>query len=90
MYEYIGYVLANYFNAQIGHSEEGAISTLREHLASSTKLAKSVRANFKAALSDEGFSWRFVFHEHGVFTFDEEAEAHRYAQALFDWIFIDG
>ncbi len=82
MYEYVDYVLANYLNVEIGHSEEEAITILCAHLASNATLCSGVRAHMKNAFSDEKFSWKEALSSNGVATFENEAEAREYAYNL--------
>jgi len=82
MYEYVEYVLANYFNVAIGYSEGEAVSILRVHLASNPTLFIGVRAHVKRAFGDENFSWKEALSRNDVVTFESESEAREYAQKL--------
>ncbi|MEV4701648.1 MULTISPECIES: hypothetical protein [Pseudomonas] len=82
MYEYVEYVLANYFNVAIGHSEGEAVSILRVHLASNPTLFNGVRAHIENALGDESFSWKEALSRNDVVTFEIEEGAREYAREL--------
>lgn len=82
MYEYVSHVLANYFNSSVGHSEEEAVSILREHLTNSTELAGGLRADLGNALVDKTYSWKEAFAENDVLVFEDEAQARIYAKTL--------
>lgn len=82
MYEYINHVLANYFNTSVGHSEDEAISILRNDLENSSELAKGVQADLEKAFGDGDYSWRDVFATHDVIFADSEEEAHAYAKKI--------
>jgi len=81
-YEYIDHVLANYFAASIGQSEEEALEALRRHMVQSPELAAGLRSDMQQALADRTYSWREVFAENDVLTIEDEGEARQYAQRL--------
>ncbi len=82
-YEYIDYVLANYFAVGIGHSEQEAIEALRKDLATSPELAAGLRRDAQQALADESCSWSEAFAEYDVVTIEDEDEARQYGRKLF-------
>ena len=82
MYEYVDYVLANYLSANIGDSEEEAVSALRAHIASNAELAKGIRIDLESALADDQYSWKEAFTRSDVISFDDEMQARTYARSL--------
>jgi len=88
-HEYIDYVLANYFSASIGQSEDEAISTLQKHIASSPELATGLHRELEQALDDVGFSWKDALSEHDVLFTESEDEARQYARkVLWESVFV--
>lgn len=83
MYEYVDYVLSNYLNVSVGHSEEEALSVLRAHIKSNAELAEGVREDLQSALFDEDYSWKEAFARNDVISFEHEAQARAYARSLF-------
>jgi len=81
-YEYIDHVLANYFSASVGQSEEEAVSTLRKHVTSSPELASGLRRELQHALKDVAFSWKQALAEHDVLFTESEEEARVYARKI--------
>lgn len=81
-YEYIDHVLANYFSANGGQSEEEAMSALRKHVASSPELASSLHRELQHALKDVAFSWKQVLAERDVLFTESEEEARVYARKI--------
>jgi hypothetical protein len=88
MYDYIGYVLANYFNVNIGDSEEGAISGLQADLVRNTVLSNGLRSDMESALNDSNYSWKAILEECNVFWAESEDAARSYAKhILWDFLF---
>lgn len=81
-YEYIDYVLANYFTVANELSEQEGIEALREHLAANSEFATGLRREVEQALADDAYSWREAFEEHDVLTIVDEDEARRYGRRL--------
>lgn len=81
-YEYIDYVLANYFAAGNELTEQEGIKALREHLVANAEFAAGLRREVQQALADTTYSWREAFAEHDVVTIEGEDEARRYARRL--------
>lgn len=82
MYEYIDYVLSNYFSARSEESEEEAIALLRKHLDNSAELTSGLRDELQRAFLTQGFSWRIVLAVHDVVAIEDEGEALAYARRI--------
>lgn len=82
MYEYINHVLSNYLNANVGLSEDEAISMLRNDLKNSIELSKGLRSDLEKAFSDRDFLWKDAFAENDIFFTDSEEEASSYAKKM--------
>ena len=89
MYEYINHVLANYLNTSVGHSEDEAISILRNDLANCPELAKGVVADLEKAFGDRDYSWGEVLAEYDVLSTDSEEDARAYAKKIL-WLALLG
>ncbi len=88
MYEYIDYVLSNYFGTIAEYSEEEAISILRGDITNNTELAKGLRTELQTALNDRSYSWKEALIEHDVLFIEDEEEARAYAKKiLWDTLF---
>lgn len=82
MYEYLDQVLANYFSATVGQSEEEAVSTLRIHVANNPQLASGLHRELLHTLKDKTFSWKQTLAEHSVLFTESEEEARAYANKI--------
>ena len=82
MYEYIDHVLSNYLSANVGHSEEEAVSILRKNLNNSTELFNGLKSDLQKAFIAKNFLWKITFSEHNVFFTDNETEAVLYARKM--------
>jgi hypothetical protein len=81
-YGYVDHVLANYFAAAVGLSEEEGAASLRQHLSASRELSDGFRADLQAAFEDPGYSWREALAENDVVVIENEGEAKAYARKL--------
>jgi hypothetical protein len=81
-YGYVDHVLANYFAARVGLSEEEGVASLRQHLSASRELSEGFRADLQAALGDPAYSWREALAENDVIVFENEVDAEVYARKL--------
>jgi hypothetical protein len=81
-YGYVDHVLANYFSAGVGLSEEEGIASLRKHLSTSRELSDGFRADLHAALEDSTYSWSEALAENDVIAIENEVEAKAYARKL--------
>lgn len=82
MYEYIPYVLANYFFAESETSEKEAIALLREHFSSNADFACGLKGELQRALSQKDYPWPEVLATNDVAFFGDEKEAMAYAIAI--------
>ena len=81
-YDYINHVLANYFSANLGQTEEESISALQKHLECSLEFTHRLRCELQQALNDMNFSWKDSLAEHDVLFSDNENDAREYAKKL--------
>lgn len=81
-YGYVDHVLANYFAAGVGLSEEEGMASLRQHLSASQELSNGFRVDLRAALNDSTYSWSEALAENDVVVIENEDEAKAYARKL--------
>jgi len=82
MFEHIDYILANYFSAETGHSEQKALDCLRLEVGLDTSIWKELRLQLARAFSEPEFSWKSTFSRNNVCDFADEDTARTYAERL--------
>lgn len=80
MFEHIDYVLANYFLAGIGHSEQEALDCLRQEVGHD--IWKELYLQLVRAFAEPEFSWKSALSRNNVCDFADEDTARKYAERL--------
>jgi DNA topoisomerase IA len=87
-YESIDYFLANYMDVNIGYSEEEVMEELKEELEDSD-FRTNMETDLMRITKDKSFSWKALFQEFNVKSFESEELAKEYAnRTLFRIVFF--
>lgn len=82
MFEHIDYILANYFSAEIGHSEQEALDCLRQEVGHGTTIWKELHLQLERAFAEPEFSWKSALSRNNVCHLADEDSARKYAEKL--------